>query len=261
MDRMAQHTEQPEVLRELFAALGNDPFVIAEYLARPVLSERLLTSFYAHGQGSSEPWSASEAQAQMPKIMAAATYNYRLPAISDQPSGCIDDSWTATSTTKAPTARVGHTAVWTGSEMIVWGGADFRGNELNTGGRYDPSTDSWIATSTTKAPSSRDNHTAVWTGSEMIIWGGGSTTTGGRYDPSTDSWTATSTINAPTRRFNHTAVWTGSEMIVWGGRLFRRLNSTPVGDTIPRRIAGRPRARPPRPLPEHFIRPCGPTVK
>src|SRR5947207_12050917 len=37
MDRMAQHTKQPEVLRELFAALGNDPFVIAECLARPVL--------------------------------------------------------------------------------------------------------------------------------------------------------------------------------------------------------------------------------
>ena len=32
------------------------------------------------------------------------------------------DSWTATSTTNAPDARYGHTAVWTGSEMIVWGG-------------------------------------------------------------------------------------------------------------------------------------------
>src|SRR4029453_12081794 len=29
MDRMAQHTRQPKVLRELFEALGNDPFVIA----------------------------------------------------------------------------------------------------------------------------------------------------------------------------------------------------------------------------------------
>ena len=36
--------------------------------------------------------------------------------------------------TNAPTARVGHTAVWTGSEMIVWGGSD--PNTLNTGGRY-----------------------------------------------------------------------------------------------------------------------------
>jgi hypothetical protein len=35
MDRMASHTKQPDVLRELFAALNNDPFVIAECLARP----------------------------------------------------------------------------------------------------------------------------------------------------------------------------------------------------------------------------------
>jgi hypothetical protein len=48
MDRMGQHTKQPEVLRELFAALGNDPFVIAECLARPALAERLLTNWYAY---------------------------------------------------------------------------------------------------------------------------------------------------------------------------------------------------------------------
>ena len=50
MERMAQHTKQPEVLRELFEALGNNPYVIAECLARPALSERLLTNFYAHDQ-------------------------------------------------------------------------------------------------------------------------------------------------------------------------------------------------------------------
>src|SRR5438445_10334428 len=42
MDRMAQNTRQPEVLQELFEALGNDPFVIAECLAKPLLAERLL---------------------------------------------------------------------------------------------------------------------------------------------------------------------------------------------------------------------------
>src|SRR5258708_254691 len=50
MDRMAKHTKQPDVLRELFAALGNDPFVIAECLARPALAERLLTNWYAYDQ-------------------------------------------------------------------------------------------------------------------------------------------------------------------------------------------------------------------
>jgi hypothetical protein len=134
------------------------------------------------------------------------------------------DSWTATSTTNAPAAREYHTAIWTGSEMIVWGGIPY----VTTGGRYNPSTDSWIATSTTNAPAGRYRHTAVWTGSAMtgsamIVWGGfypsGVFNTGGRYDPSTDSWTATSTTNAPEGRAQHTAVWTGigSEMIVWGG--------------------------------------------
>jgi len=48
------------------------------------------------------------------------------------------DSWTATSTTSAPAGRYEHTAVWTGSQMIVWGG--FNGSYLNTGGRYNPGT-------------------------------------------------------------------------------------------------------------------------
>src|SRR5882757_7443968 len=50
MDRMAEHTKQPEVLRELFYALGNDPFVIAECLARPSLADRLLSSWYARDE-------------------------------------------------------------------------------------------------------------------------------------------------------------------------------------------------------------------
>ena len=57
----------------------------------------------------------------------------------------ITDSWTPTSATGAPTGRGFHTAVWTGSEMIVWGGYP----NTNTGGRYNPGTDSWTATSTT----------------------------------------------------------------------------------------------------------------
>src|SRR5207248_7584464 len=36
MDRIAQNTRQPEVLQEVFEALGNDAFVIAESLAKPI---------------------------------------------------------------------------------------------------------------------------------------------------------------------------------------------------------------------------------
>ena len=76
-----------------------------------------------------------------------------------------------TSTANAPGQRDSHAAVWTGTEMIVWGGFG-QGNYVNTGGRYNPNTDSWTATSTTNAPSCTLHHTAVWTGSEMIVWGG-----------------------------------------------------------------------------------------
>jgi hypothetical protein len=50
MDRMARNTKQPEVLRELFEALGNDPSVIAECLARPILTERLIADLSAQAK-------------------------------------------------------------------------------------------------------------------------------------------------------------------------------------------------------------------
>src|SRR6476646_3195993 len=215
IERMARNTKQPEMLRELFQALGNDPFVIAECLAKPVLSERLLANLTR----DKKPLESAQAGAE--KLTSEASARYTLPIISGAPNGCINDTWTTTSTTNAPSARWDHTAVWTGSEMIVWGGFGSAGL-LNTGGRYNPSTDSWTATSTVNAPSVRYLHAAVWTGSEMIIWGGIDPNTfylntGGKYNPSTNSWTATSTTNAPSTRGDHTAVWTGSEMIVWGG--------------------------------------------
>ncbi|HEX4708723.1 MAG TPA: hypothetical protein VH229_13445, partial [Candidatus Udaeobacter sp.] len=356
MDRMAKHTRQPDVLSELFDALGNDPFVIAECLAGPALADRLITSWYPYDERihghlreraeaeltvhntveemkqlggtyseiefvksdssheeqnraathavnvNSREWDqtvqtlaaifgvrsrdgriaafksagmsahskrASEACESIPtgKVsrlqedesryyamtviektddhlrlatiswlkepleswlstaenretneLAVPAASYTLPTIGT--GGCIDDTWTATA--GPPDGRKGHTAVWTGSEMIVWGGAEcsFANCELNTGGRYNPSIDSWTAITAANAPAPRSSHTAVWTGSEMIVWGGYGVeffNTGGRYNPSTDSWVATSSVNAPSGRWGHTAVWTDSEMIVWGG--------------------------------------------
>ena len=134
----------------------------------------------------------------------------------------VADSWTSISSTNAPTGRYWHTAVWTGTEMIVWGGNLGGTTSTNTGGRYNPSTDSWTATSTTNAPAARYDHTAVWaegTVNRMIVWGGNSGSaelnTGAMYAPATDTWTPTST--GPTARYWHSAVWTGTQMIIWGG--------------------------------------------
>src|SRR4029453_18549805 len=99
----------------------------------------------------------------------------------------VADTWLPLSTIDAPDTRASHTAVWTGSVMIVWGGGGYE----NTGGRYDPIADTWLPTSTFGAPEGRTSHSAVWTGSMMVVWAGYNGTapinTGGRYDPVSDT--------------------------------------------------------------------------
>lgn len=141
-----------------------------------------------------------------------------------------EESWFPTAIMDAPLARRGHTAVWTGREMIVWGGLD-GAQPLRSGGRYDPVSDEWMPVSMLDTPSARFGHTAVWTGSEMIVWGGRDALqqplrSGARYNPVTDTWSALSTADAPSARYDHTAVWTGTEMIVWGGRTAAGLTRT-----------------------------------
>jgi hypothetical protein len=144
-------------------------------------------------------------------------------------------AWTTLSAANAPGARIYHTATWTGTEMIVWGG-EYNSLYKGDGARYNPATNTWTPMSGTNAPSPRSRHTAVWTGTRLLIWGGGNsqgvfsgsgdassgdiTDLGKSYDPATDTWTSLSSTNAPTERVLHAAVWTGSKMIVWGGYHF-----------------------------------------
>ena len=81
--------------------------------------------------------------------------------------------WTPVSLLDAPNSRHGHTAIWTGREMIIWGGLNraVREETVNSGGQYDPYADRWVATPVEGAPFPRYIHSAVRTGSHMIIWG------------------------------------------------------------------------------------------
>gem|GEM_PF-4852694 len=137
-------------------------------------------------------------------------------------------SWIPLSRRGAPGAREWHTAVWTGTEMIVWGGRIGDGSSTITfadGGRYDPATDTWSALPA--APiESRYLHTAVWTGTKMIVWGGSPDAvraigSGAEYTPG-GSWTLLPAARVGSvelaGRGGHVAIWTGTEMIVWGGR-------------------------------------------
>jgi N-acetylneuraminic acid mutarotase len=130
------------------------------------------------------------------------------------------DTWTATSLTNAPAPRLSHTAVWTGNEMMIWGGDNGSNTFFADGGRYNPVTDSWTVIGTTSAPSARGTHHAHWTGQIMLVWGGfgfGDERTGGRYNPATDSWTPTTTNDPYRQAVYHASVWNGTHMISWGG--------------------------------------------
>lgn len=135
--------------------------------------------------------------------------------------------WKTLSADGAPASVRGAQAVWTGKEMIVWGGSHLDGDSLvnigsNAGGRYDPVTDSWRPIALEGAPEGRMYYGVVWTGSEMIVWSGGdqrrgNVITGGRYDPATDAWIATANMGAPAGRGLMTALWTGAGMLIYGG--------------------------------------------
>ncbi|SUS07270.1 hypothetical protein DF3PB_4010004 [uncultured Defluviicoccus sp.] len=135
---------------------------------------------------------------------------------------CAGDRWSPMSTVNAPSARDWHTAVWTGTEMIVWGGESPSGAFLSDGGRYNPTTDSWTALPSAGAPTARVYHGAAWAAGRMVIWGGyvgsnSDTQTGSRYDPDSDSWEPTTTAGAPSARSSFSAVSTGSLMLIWSG--------------------------------------------
>ncbi len=156
-------------------------------------------------------------------ISAGIVKSASLTRLASESTSTSSELWEHTSLNGAPVGRYGHTAIWTGSEMLIWGGYFHAGNFLSDGAHYNPATNVWTPITTTKAPVGRLRHTAIWTGQEMIVWGGESggggatTNSGGRYSPTTDTWTPITTTDAPTSREMHSAVWTGSEMIVWGG--------------------------------------------
>jgi N-acetylneuraminic acid mutarotase len=157
-----------------------------------------------------------------PSARAAEVIDLTEPAPVLDPSN-LTEVWQPRATPRLA-GRSANTAVWTGKEMITFGGEGM-GISFGDGARYNPATDTWHKLPTTGEPATRTGHTAVWTGQEMIIWGGFGGQwgndflhdNGARYNPESDSWKPVSKIGAPEARFDHSAVWTGKEMLIWGG--------------------------------------------
>jgi hypothetical protein len=113
-------------------------------------------------------------------------------------------------TPPSPIASRAHSiAVWTGREVLIWGGEVSAGTQAlrpDDGAAYDPATHRWHAISATGAPrrppeavSAAGNATPVesgaWTGSRLVVVFGPFTATAtetsvaaSAYDPKTDRW-------------------------------------------------------------------------
>ena len=127
---------------------------------------------------------------------------------------------------EAPIApRSEYAAVWTGKQMIVWGGYSgmTRTALYGDGAAYDPATRTW--TKLAAGPlAGRAGPVAVWTGKDMLIFGGSSTSAaysdGAAYDPATNTWRKLAPIprslGGNLTGTGSYAVWTGKVMVAWG---------------------------------------------
>jgi N-acetylneuraminic acid mutarotase len=124
--------------------------------------------------------------------------------------------------------RSGHVAVWTGREMIVWGGGGIGETNIafKDGAAYDPAARTWrVIPEAPLAAGFGPGYTAVWSGEQMLVWGG-EKGEGAAYDPATDSWT-----KLPGPPFGPlvlpASVWTGRVLLVWGAT--ERVNDPALG--------------------------------
>jgi len=123
----------------------------------------------------------------------------------------------------APIApRSEYAAVWTGKQMIVWGGYSGNTTQYGDGAAYDPATRTW--TKIAAAPlTARTLPVTVWTGKDMLIFGGTgnrSYSDGAAYDPAANTWRKLAPIPASLggnlTGTGSYAVWTGKVMVAWG---------------------------------------------
>jgi hypothetical protein len=133
------------------------------------------------------------------------------------PPADIPGGWTWRPVGPLP-GRQGHVAIWTGTEMILWGGE--RPGRSPEGAAYDPATDGWRRISRSPLVN-RTGAASAWTGREVLVWGGvnggGRLHDGAAYDPRTDRWRMLSP--APfDGRVPLASAWTGTEFVLVGSK-------------------------------------------
>ena len=109
--------------------------------------------------------------------------------------------------------RAHHTAVWTGEEMIVWGGTG-GGVSLAIGAAYDPASGRWRLLPEAPLPTG-GRSSAAWTGDELVVVlypDDGTVASGAAYDPSDNTWRELP-ASPLAGLFGSSTLWTGSEVL------------------------------------------------
>src|SRR5204863_6368391 len=102
-------------------------------------------------------------------------------------------------------------AVWTGHQVIVWGGVDWgQTRSFHDGAAYDPAASSWRRLP--RAPIRPDHSIGTWTGHELLVLG--SDGKGAAYDPKQRTWRRIAPFDLDLEQGRPMAIWNGSEAIV-----------------------------------------------
>lgn len=114
--------------------------------------------------------------------------------------------------------RFQHAAVWTGDEMIVFGGYDGGEGGESGAAAYSLASGAWRQLADPPGEV-RGTPVAVWTGTEVVAFGGDhdGSAQGAIYDPRTDDWrtVSDSDLGDVSSSVSH-AVWTGDHVLVAG---------------------------------------------
>ncbi|WP_116246063.1 kelch repeat-containing protein [Nocardiopsis sp. FIRDI 009] len=122
--------------------------------------------------------------------------------------------------------REDHGLVWSGEELLVWGGhAAGQHDSFADGAAYSPRTGAWRTLADVDLEP-RTRHTTVMVGERMLVWGGFTPTyaddedahlarDGALYDPEADSWEPVA--DAPQARSQARGVVVGEHVVVGGG--------------------------------------------
>jgi hypothetical protein len=212
LDRMLRRLDRitvPDLTSKVDRALGETPSPDYAPLGIPP-RQRLVAgvvAFVVFGVAGAFALRAFERTPQVPS-----------PSTATDPLGSISIGWTQLPS--PPALLPGASDVWTGSELLVWGGSYGKSQDYSPsaeGYAFDPVTMSW--TPLPPAPLPGKYALATWAGTEAIFLGVGTDPSQWQaqaLDPSTGAWR----VLAPpplTPRTGAVLEWTGSKVIVWGG--------------------------------------------